>query len=71
MVCKGSCSKYKVTIRRDKGIYKRGYKKCSICEIFIKWDGLFCPCCNYKLRNKPRNPVCKERLNNELKVRRI
>jgi predicted amidophosphoribosyltransferase len=26
-------------------------KRCSVCEIFIKWDeNRYCPCCNYKLR---------------------
>jgi len=71
MCCKGICSKYKSKVRRDKGIYKRGYKRCQLCNIFLKWDGLFCPCCNHRLRNKPRNPKCKDRLNKELKIIRI
>ena len=25
-----------------------------MCEIFIKWDAIFCPCCGYRLRNGPR-----------------
>ena len=27
-----------------------GQKRCQICEIFIKWDGIFCPCCGCRLR---------------------
>jgi hypothetical protein len=34
--------------------YATGNKRCQICEIFIKWDGLWCPCCGYRLRNGPR-----------------
>ena len=33
-----------------------------ICEIFIKWDGLSCPCCGYKLRNGPRSFKFKAKL---------
>ena len=25
-----------------------------VCEIFIKWDAIFCRCCGYRLRNGPR-----------------
>lgn len=43
--------------------YSTGQKRCQICEIFLKWDGLWCPCCNYRLRMKPRN------LKSEMKLR--
>ncbi|MDQ4101194.1 MAG: hypothetical protein M3115_03285, partial [Thermoproteota archaeon] len=39
-----------------------GQKRCQICEIFIKWDGLWCPCCGYRLRTKPRNLKYKAKL---------
>lgn len=40
--------------------YEGNEKRCSECQlngIFIKWDGLFCPCCGSKLktRNMRRN----------------
>ena len=34
----------------------------SICEIFINWEGLWCPCCGYRLRTKPRNLKYKAKL---------
>ena len=57
MVCKGICTKYKIKkshFNRD-GRYALGQKRCSICEIFVKWEGIHCPCCNFVLRVKPRN----------------
>ena len=33
-----------------------------MCDIFIKWDGLWCPCCGYCLRTKPRNLKYKAKL---------
>ena len=36
------------------GRYAAGQKRCQICEIFIKWDGLWCPCCGCRLRMGPR-----------------
>lgn len=56
VTCKGICEKYKPkesVIGGNK--YKRFVKRCQICEIFIEWQGLCCPCCAYKLRMKPRN----------------
>ena len=44
------------------GRYEIGQKRCQICEIFIKWDGLWCPCCGYRLRTKPRNLKYKAKL---------
>ena len=37
------------------GRYANGQKRCQICELFIRWDGPWCPCCGYKLRTRPRN----------------
>jgi hypothetical protein len=46
------------------GRYATGQKRCQICEIFIQWDGLMCPCCSYRLRAKPRNMKSKIRILN-------
>ena len=54
MVCKGICV-------RHKGVRHR-QKRCHMCETFLKWDGLTCPCCGYKLRTRPRNLKYKARL---------
>ena len=47
------------------GRYATGQKRCQICEIFIQWDGLMCPCCRYRLRLRPRNVKSKIRLLNK------
>ena len=68
--CKGTCQqllecRYDLDKEVRKYIrygYLNGYKRCSICEIFIKWDGLWCPCCGYRLRTKPRNLKYKAKL---------
>jgi hypothetical protein len=39
-----------------------------MCELFIKWNGLFCPCCGYRLRTKPRNYRFKEKLRAEIEM---
>ncbi len=35
--------------------YERGYKLCKTCNIHIKYEGRFCPCCGYLLRIKNRH----------------
>lgn len=61
MACKGICKKYRVDKSKNGGHYALGHKRCQLCEIFIKWKGLFCPCCNYRLRTLPRNAKYKDR----------
>ena len=53
MSCNGICVRYKA--KRNSEIpsrYREGQKRCSTCEIFIKWDNHYCPCCNNKLRTR-------------------
>ena len=54
MVCKGICIRHKASGPISYGRYAIGQKRCQICEIFIKWDGIFCPCCGCRLRIGPR-----------------
>ena len=35
--------------------YLTGQKRCQGCQIFIHWQGTWCPCCGYRLRTKLRN----------------
>lgn len=60
MPCKSKCDKWKAKkplppLTR----YSEGQKYCNTCMIFIMWNGLYCPCCNYRLRESPRNSKVK------------
>jgi hypothetical protein len=57
MTCKGICVLYKAS-----GRYATGHKRCQQCDLFIEWDGLWCPCCGYKLRTRPRKFKLKSKL---------
>jgi hypothetical protein len=57
MSCNGICLRY-----RASNNYANGQKRCKICEQFITWNGLMCPCCRHKLRTRPRNPKLYEKL---------
>ncbi len=35
-------------------MYGRGWKWCRTCKKYIKWTGVNCPTCHYKLRKYPR-----------------
>jgi hypothetical protein len=58
MTCKGICVRYKAASNH----YANGQKRCQVCDLFIKWNGLFCPCCGYRLRTGPRNFKFKAKL---------
>ncbi|NAL76926.1 hypothetical protein DYY65_01525 [Nitrososphaera sp. AFS] len=62
MTCKGICIRHKASKPVGSGRYSTGQKRCQVCEIFLKWDGLWCPCCGYRLRTKPRNLKYKAKL---------
>ena len=62
MTCKGICILHKAQKPVGTGRYSTGQKRCQICELFLKWDGLWCPCCGYRLRTKPRNLKYKVKL---------
>lgn len=59
--CNNICQKYRALMPKNCGRYSLGQKRCNECEIFIFWDGLFCPCCNNRLRLAPRTSKYKEK----------
>ena len=63
MHCNGSCKNFKaVSNSHEGGRYEQGQKRCPQCEIFVEWEGLWCPCCGRLLRTKPRARKLKQRL---------
>lgn len=56
MACKGICDKIGIGADRASGawMYRDGYRMCTTCHRGMKAEGLFCPCCGYKLRNRIR-----------------
>ncbi len=68
MTCKGLCIKYKALKPLQLSRYLVGQKRCNTCSIFLEWDGLFCPCCNVRLRTTSRYTKYKERF---IKIKRI
>jgi len=61
ITCNNVCHRYRAKKPNDVGRYLSGQKRCNPCGIYINWDGLWCPCCNYKLRTKPRSSKYKEK----------
>ena len=61
MTCKGICLRHRAPKPIQSGRYASGQKRCQGCEIFIEWACLWCPCCGFRLRTRPRNSAYKER----------
>jgi len=59
--CNEICKGYKIRKPKGTGRYSAGQKRCNRCDVFIQWEGIFCPCCGYRLRLKPRNGKNKEK----------
>ena len=80
--CKGICKKFKATRPINGKRYESGQARCQICEIWIDYRGShtkdslpatedsvgwYCNCCNYRVRQKPRNKIYKEKLRESYK----
>ena len=53
--CKGYCKDYENSYSRKKNFYHDSANcRCSICDIYLKWEGNYCPCCGYRVRRRPR-----------------
>jgi hypothetical protein len=55
MVCKGICVHYKANRPQSGTRYLTGQKRCQVCEIYITWKDIWCPCCSCRLRNGSRS----------------
>ena len=70
MTCKGICIRHKAArpIENNGNRYTTGQKPCQVYEIFLKRDGLWCPCSYYRLRMKPRNLKYRAKLRARKKI---
>ena len=70
MACLGKCHLYRSKKSGSKITkYGNGRKRCNTCNIFMKWEGSRCPCCNRLLRNRPKHigPTNKSILESQIK----
>lgn len=66
MGCRGICCKYDGRGEYRGGgphMYEKGFSRCTLCSVSLKWEGLFCPCCGYRLRKTARNRRHRDRKN--------
>ncbi len=68
MTCKGICPRYKINKKGIGSRYSQGQSRCQVCAIYIKFDGLYCPCCGYRLRKKPRNKLYKAKFREAIAI---
>ena len=68
MSCKGKCEAIRGLKPGNGSRYASGQKRCNECELFILYDGVRCPCCNLKLRSKPRHRQDREYYRKSLEV---
>ena len=55
LICKGKCIIKYETKKTVVNARENGYKRCSKCLVFMKYEGTYCPCCGVRLKNSPRN----------------
>jgi len=64
--CKDICFRYKASKPAKGSRYAIGQRRCQLCEIYIQWEGVWCPCCGVRLRTRPRVGILREKLRKKL-----
>src|SRR5688572_24439025 len=56
-VCNNRCARIAFKVRRmaNQSLYGLDLKYCCECEKYLKWNTNRCPCCNLRLRTRPRD----------------
>lgn len=74
-VCRGHCERFYKFEKQggNQKLYELGAKRCNVaCNgIYVKWDGTFCPCCQGRLRSRPRKSKLKKKLLTSLSVKSL
>jgi hypothetical protein len=62
MACRNLCERFNSRFIVGGSHYANGKKYCRRGEVYILYDGIFCPCCGMVLGTSPTNKRDKERL---------
>ena len=68
IICKAEQYQPKKKVR---GAAAQGYRRCSVCEIFLKYQGVYCPCCSNRMRVTPNNNKARQRVREKRLISRI
>ena len=69
MACKGICSRYIAKTPWNGKRYAEGISRCTTCSLYIKWTGMYCPCCGGRVRAKPRAARSKLKYNAPARIK--
>jgi len=64
-MCKGICIRYKAIGYTGRYRYDDGQKLCPVCEEFLNYLGIRCPCCSVKLRTTPRGNRARKEIHDK------
>lgn len=54
MACKDICRTMKIPHTFGHPKYRNGNVWCKTCNVTFKYEGLYCPCCGYRIRRERR-----------------
>jgi hypothetical protein len=62
MSCRNICIDYRVKKSYHSSYYEDGLKRCTQCEVFIRWNSTRCPYCGVSLRIKSHDAKVRKKL---------
>ena len=68
IICNLEEYKPKKTVR---GAAEKGYRRCSNCEVFLKYQGVYCPCCSNRMKVTPNNNKARQKVREERLINTI
>jgi len=80
MTCKGICIRHEAARPADGYRYSNGQNRCRVCDLFIEWGGVKCPCCGMTLSTRQhrsktwgsiKNSVRKDQIDGDIPLPHI
>lgn len=56
--CKDTCKHYEIRSIFN-NVLPKDFKKCRVCYLQIKWEGVWCPCCGSRLSSRSRRNLAQ------------
>jgi len=68
VTCTGRCGAYRAQNQAPRYAWFSGARYCKVCQIYVMWDGNFCPCCRRALARRPHQGKARKIMADRVRI---